>query len=510
MPTTFCRENDRRACNLRVIVTSALLTLLASCHGGATPPVQAGAPPAPSQPAPSPSAVVQPAPSPSAPVATAPAQLEPGQQAPGQSADVTAWGKRMSQTPVPGAGCFTASYPNPNWQPTPCKPPPPHRLRPLRGPQRANRPGTLTAGNGVDDVAQSPSGRFISAATGSFEAITGLSSVSDSLGGANSFGLQLNSNNFSTSVCAGAINKPSPCYGWEQFVAANDAVGGEMDVFIEYWLYNYGPCPPSWSSIDTDCYVNTPTCAAPLQSISALGNLRLTATASAGGLDQVVLSTGTQLYTSSVSDSVLNLSAAWTNVEFNVFGRCDGSNASFNGGTSMQVVNEVSDGSTIAPSCVQAGTTGETNNLTLVNPCCSFSGESSRIVFTESNSTPPPTSICACPTASTWNPASGLCQCNAAGTTLVDGKCVNSCGGTGALSHRRGEACGTACGHWTCDGQNSITCQTFHNVCGGCSELPAVPGTGPQPGETCACPNGTSGRYYCPASKVLSCDCFHP
>src|SRR5436305_1108016 len=62
----------------------------------------------------------------------------------------------------------------------------------------------------------------------------------------------------------------------------------------------------------------------------------------------------------------LSLSGAWNASEFNIIGDGGGSQAVFNRGASVTVEITATSGSTAAPKCVaNAGTTGETNNLTL-------------------------------------------------------------------------------------------------------------------------------------------------
>ncbi|MGA3132806.1 MAG: hypothetical protein ABSD59_18530 [Terracidiphilus sp.] len=93
-----------------------------------------------------------------------------------------------------------------------------------------------------------------------------------------------------------------------------------------------------------------------------------------------------------------------------------------------------------------------------------------------------------------------------AGTQFLAG--ANKCGGTAVLTGLVGASCGTSCEKWSCVGPNSVKCEKGPtNACGACSVLPQPPGAGPQPGETCSCGNGKSGRFYCTISKQLSCDC---
>jgi streptogramin lyase len=83
--------------------------------------------------------------------------------------------------------------------------------------------------------------------------------------------------------------------------------------------------------------------------------------------------------------SLLGLSSQeWTSAEFNVFGFCCGDEAVFNAGTTINPELQIS-GSIGIPSCQKTGFTGETNNLTLLNPCCAYGGASPDDTFVESN-----------------------------------------------------------------------------------------------------------------------------
>jgi hypothetical protein len=99
----------------------------------------------------------------------------------------------------------------------------------------------------------------------------------------------------------------------------------------------------------------------------------------------VVFNNGTNAYSVSASDSVLDISAVWKESEFNVVGNAGGSRADFNKGSSITVKVALTDGSTAAPTCVSnAGSTGETNNLNL-GTCAGTGGATPYIEFIESN-----------------------------------------------------------------------------------------------------------------------------
>src|SRR6266545_3776978 len=109
-------------------------------------------------------------------------------------------------------------------------------------PKHGARP--LVVGNGDDVAAQVPSG-FISTAIGSFDSVVNVTSESGPIGNsgpsiANAYTLQLNTNFFASTACAGSPN--AGCQGWQQFVYGNDGSSGAA--VIQYWLIKYNaPCP---------------------------------------------------------------------------------------------------------------------------------------------------------------------------------------------------------------------------------------------------------------------------
>jgi hypothetical protein len=99
----------------------------------------------------------------------------------------------------------------------------------------------------------------------------------------------------------------------------------------------------------------------------------------------VVFNNGTTAYTVNASDSVVDISTVWKESEFNVVGNAGGSRADFNKGSSITVKVALTDGSTLAPTCLaNAGSTGETNNLNL-GSCSATGGSTPYIQFIESN-----------------------------------------------------------------------------------------------------------------------------
>jgi hypothetical protein len=282
------------------------------------------------------------------------------------------WRLTMHHTAAPGKGCYRANYPSTTWTPVNC----------VKAPNRLylprHKPEAQTVGNGDDYAAEISSG-VISQTVGSFPTVSGVTSESDD-GESNDYSLQLNSNFMSTAACDGGA---SDCQAWEQFVYAS----GEGEAFMQYWLINYGDNCPSggWMSYQGSCYMNSAAVSVPDEDISQLANMTLSGSAVSGGSDTLTFTVGTEAYTTSGDDSVVDLGTAWQASEFNIIGDGGGSEAVFNSGSSITVNVSLSDGSSSAPTCASdAGTTGETNNLNL-GSCSTSGGSTPYIQFGESN-----------------------------------------------------------------------------------------------------------------------------
>src|SRR5262245_57276646 len=125
------------------------------------------------------SQTVTPAPAPTLPGATVPPPTAQSREE---------WGATMLRTPSPKAGCFTSAYPSTEWKEVPCATPLPRPYPPAGGP----RPQTV--GNGTDWIALSLT-PTVSTAIGSFDRVSGVTSVIDSgTGHPDTFSLQLNTN----------------------------------------------------------------------------------------------------------------------------------------------------------------------------------------------------------------------------------------------------------------------------------------------------------------------------
>ena len=278
------------------------------------------------------------------------------------------WRETIARTSVPHEGCFEAEFPNAVWVEAKCTVAPDKVYVPRRsgGPQ--------TVGNGVDYAASVTN--TMSAAVGTFPTVTNVTSEKD--GSSNVYSIQLNSNFMSTAAC----NGHSGCLAWEQFVYSSS----ETAAFMQYWLIDYGnSCPSGWNSYSGSCYKNSAAVTVPKAPITSLASLKLSGTAVSGGNDTLVFTAGTKAYSTTGKDSVTYLGTAWKQAEFNIIGDGGGSKATFNRGASITVKVAVTHGSTAAPSCASnAGTTGETNNLTL-GSCSGVSGATPYIQFTESD-----------------------------------------------------------------------------------------------------------------------------
>jgi hypothetical protein len=322
-----------------------------------------------------------------------------------------AWRGIMHETSAPSEGCFHASYPSTQWQEVECAAAPGYRSALPKAKDREQ-----TVGNGYDYVVQVPSGRLLNSASGSFPKVTGVKSEK-SVGvaafgdggilGPNEYTLQVNTN-FDTH--SGACDGFSGCFAWQQYVMSTNTpvsltsnkLTGKTEVFIEYWLINYGVdngsdiCPkgfldggPDSVGPGDDCVQNTKaTVIANGQlPITDLASLKLSGSARPGGTDAATVTYDTEAYTATVSDRLTDIASGWTQAEFNVLGNAGGSKADFNTGSSITVKVAVNDGSNAAPTCVSPseidGTTGETNNLTL-GKCTTASGSTPSIQFTES------------------------------------------------------------------------------------------------------------------------------
>jgi hypothetical protein len=266
-------------------------------------------------------------------------------------------------------------------------------------------PRASTAGDG-NDVTAAVTSSHISLAVGSFDSVTGVTSITSEFG-SNDYSLQLNTNTFNSPVCSGA-GTPGLCVGWQQFIYSqaqcSDGTTNSACVFMQYWLIGWGSttCPSgAWTYYnnfgDDECYANSNVVVPPQQPISNLGNLAVIAEATAGGMDAVIFSSGSSLYAVQNSDSMLGLGQAdWTAFEYNLVGDCCGGAATINSGAAITVRDSVDNGTMSAPTCLGSnfsGFTAETNSLNFAAPSAARRGTSPAVVFTE-NSTGSVSQVC--------------------------------------------------------------------------------------------------------------------
>ena len=292
-----------------------------------------------------------------------------------ESVELHNWREYMTQNSSQAEGCFHASYPDTTWEKVACKTGHP-RFHPEHVKPADGEPEVV--GNGHDYIGKATGLISSAAADFSISGVTSEKSVGvaafggGGILGKNEYSVQLNTNALeTTSACAGH----SGCKVWQQFVYATDYFGpGEGAVFIQYWLIGWGSsgCPGGWAHSGSDCYTNSDLQEAPDVPITSLGGIILGASAAAGGTDSVTLYYGSDSFSVVANDSVLDISAVWNKVEFNVVGDAGGSRADFNNGSSIEVTADFADGSSAAPTCIaNDGTTGETNNLNL-GACTTF------------------------------------------------------------------------------------------------------------------------------------------
>ena len=301
------------------------------------------------------------------------------------------WRRTMSHI-AGDRGCYRADYPEKTWKSVPCSVAPliPHP------PRKRTGPVVDAVGNGSDYSAELPGGPLLTYGEGSF----GTSAVvSETDGAADSYSLQLNTNQFASSACNGVPG----CTGWQQYIFDNNAAGsGTAALYIQYWLVNYpSPCPAGYTFYPggaggSGCFKNSTAVAVPVQALINLSGLALTGTAVDGGLDQTTLSTGTSIYSTFGEDTVLNASLGWTTAEFNVFGYSSaGPLATFGSGTLLSIETMVSNGvTTAAPTVLGEGFTFESNNLTLSPLTCSVADPDGPYIWFQESFGATPASTC--------------------------------------------------------------------------------------------------------------------
>ena len=284
-------------------------------------------------------------------------------------------GARPSHKPsVPAAGCFEASYPSLEWNQVECVEAPNIQFRPRTG------SGSQTVGDGDDYAAEVTSG-LISQTVGSFPKVKGVTSEDgrwrrEQLLAAAQFQLHEHAGLRRRRRSSGLPGLAAV----RLFVGLYSGIHAILADLLEHYV-------PRWmvQLRRRDCYTNSAAVTMPKENITELKTIKLSGLAKAGGLDTLVMTVGKKAYSITGEDSVVYLSTAWTESEFNIVGDGGGSEADFNTGSSITVKVAVTNGTTNAAKCASdAGTTGETNNLNL-GTCSGKGGATPYIKFTESN-----------------------------------------------------------------------------------------------------------------------------
>ncbi|MGD0680613.1 MAG: hypothetical protein ABR990_01085 [Terracidiphilus sp.] len=367
------------------------------------------------------------------------------QPLPASPAVFEAWRKAILKTPRPKKACYEATYPETAWREVACKEP----LKKLYPPRRPGLIRSQTVGGDGPDFSALVTGA-ITQAEGSFYNATPITSECSipcdpstdicptsptcTMAGAaaNDYSLQMNTAPFTTATCGGHAG----CQGWEQFVFPEGGGGG-----IQYWLLNYGPsgtmcptprgasCVPGFVSTDgwcpyqfggvgnVYCVVNSAgSTSAPsvLPTSPAFSTLILTGTAGSSTTDDSIAVTVSGTAHSAPGGNYfpdLGSGTNWQAVEFNVFGDGNASRALINPNPGSTIVVQTAVTSaiatTVAPTCVEEGFTGESNSLTIAPAqgttappvCCPYGGANPGIQFVESNN---PTEWAACTNPITW------------------------------------------------------------------------------------------------------------
>lgn len=292
-----------------------------------------------------------------------------------------AWRAALQKSPLPKKGCYRVSYPNSIWQRVPCSAAPRIPYRPYKG--HASGKGYVVGNGPLLDFSAQLLGDTITGAGGSlYDVSSGIQetgvSMQTGLPASNVYSLQLNTNSFNTPLCAGSKPGPnSPCQGWQQFIYANH--GAQAQLFIQYWLIAYNAtCPSGWMTststlsgsmgTEIDCFKNDDAddngaTLVPVLAVSQLPNAILTGSAGKSS-DGAILIIGTDGYAVS-SDDPLAVEQGWREVEFNIFGDGDGTQANFAANTTINVRTYASGARMMPVGCDQKSFTGETNNLSL-------------------------------------------------------------------------------------------------------------------------------------------------
>lgn len=313
-----------------------------------------------------------------------------------QAQAMASWHETLKQQAPSIEGCFTASYPSAAWRAERCEAPPsfvsvPPETNGNGLTTTARSESVFTVGNGNDFAARTTN--LTRSAVGTFPTVTGVTT------GTADYSLQINTNISSNPTTCTQFGYSS-CQTWEQFIYSTDSDGDSSNgrtpvAFIQDWFfagsqsqYNAVGCPSGWFDYPDQlaCYRNSNAVSVPLVAVSNIGTIRLTGSATSGGVDTVTFSVNGTAHSVSQTATTLNINRIWKQSEFNIFGNgSDNPVVSFNHGSHVTVNLAVNDGSTNAPTCLgNAGTTFEQNNLSL-GTCTATGGTTPHISFVESN-----------------------------------------------------------------------------------------------------------------------------
>jgi hypothetical protein len=318
------------------------------------------------------------------------------------------WRKAMSRSAPPHKGCFTAAYPKMDWMEVKCAPV-------TAGPHYPSSASGVPAGNSTTFIAIGTGS--LSAAIGSFDSVTGATSVTDSMSGPDKFSLQLNTNFFPViPLCPAdpnALTGYASC-GWQQFVFAAGACGGQDCVYIEYWLTDYDwssthMCPNGWDKVvdgnRIHCRHKSLGDTVAQQSITSLkemtlsGSLQLNSTSDPSQNTVTVIFAGGSGAMGMIADGdFLDVGANfyWQETEFNIFGQDQASKAQLSPGTTLVVRTQIDDqAGNLLPTCIQLGFTRESNNLHVTGRPTITKAQYPSIAFQESNTDAATTPDCA-------------------------------------------------------------------------------------------------------------------
>ena len=310
-----------------------------------------------------------------------------------EKAQREAWRVQMLKKPRAAGVCYTATYPNPTWHEVRCKAPPKHYY----GPRYFSGPTTDQVGAGNDFLAEPAASGTIALAEGSFDTVSGATSITTTgaaagqgNNGLNFWTLQLNSNYFSTELCnMNGLGLGNRCRGVAQYVYDNSS----QQAIVQFWLATTdnqplpgypNSCPSGWGPTDGYCVI-TPGASTSFTSTPTAMNLddiKLTGQ----GSGATVYWGGQMITTPAITPPIPDQTSNWGTAEFNIFGDGGGGQAVFNAGTSVTVRLQVKSGSNLAPNCIPGGSTLETNSLNLVStPTIVPAALYPSIVFNEDN-----------------------------------------------------------------------------------------------------------------------------